>query len=187
MFSRVVARLATRATKSMIAPKLQFPTTTTTTRFLTTQSRFPTMTPTRHNLLPQHHIDLIKPQQPQFTLTTTQTAQFHIKLKINRHKRDRIGYRSRPHHASVKRFWQTGSGRLMRFKSGLNHKRRRKTKNQLRRLNKTAEVPKQSYRRLTLMMMLRPHAQFPPGMSRPVSKYWQPPKDAAKIKAKRWC
>jgi len=87
----------------------------------------------------------------------------------------------------VKRFWQTGSGRLMRFKSGMNHKRRRKTKSQLRRLSKRVEVPKESYRRLTKMMMLTSYHQFPPGMSRPVSKYWQPPKDASKIKAKRWC
>jgi large subunit ribosomal protein L35 len=117
------------------------------------------------------------------SLISTQRAMFHIKLKYD----PKTKVKSRPHHASCKRFWATGSGRLMRFKSGMNHKRRRKTKAQLRRLSQRVEVPKQAYRRLTKMMMLRPFLQFPPGMSRPVNKFWQPPRLAENIKKKRWC
>ena len=106
---------------------------------------------------------------------TTNCANFHVKLKTNKHKKNAF----RPHHASVKRYWLTGSDRIFRFKNGMNHKRRRKSTNQLRRLNRQAELPRQHYRRVCKMMGIAQKKFLPPTQSRPTSKFWTPPKKMA--------
>src|SRR5690606_25820349 len=79
---------------------------------------------------------------------------FHPKKQTNK-KKIRVGYRFRPHHASAKRYRPLANGVILRFKSGMNHKRRRKTKRQLRSLSKKVSIPKTHYRRVRLMLGLK--------------------------------
>eukprot|EP00461_Guttulinopsis_vulgaris_P000171 UN00171 len=75
---------------------------------------------------------------------------------------------------------------LMRWKQGMNHKRRRKTKAQLRRLGKKVEVPKIHYRRISKMLGIRPNPQLPPGQRARVAPFWQPPVKALEVNKKRY-
>lgn len=126
---------------------------------------------------------MLKPTAFTPTTVNTMVRQFHIKLngakKVNH-------YKFRPHHASVKRYWQTGSGMLMRFKGGMNHKRRRKTKSQLRRLSQRVEVPKIHYRRISKMLGIRPNPQLPPGQKAACPRFWTPPVNAEALQKKRY-
>ena len=85
---------------------------------------------------------------------TTPIRFFHPKKRTNK-KKIRVGYRFRPHHASLNRYRPLASGLILRFKSGMNHKRRRKSKRQLRALSKKVTIPKTHYRRVRLMLGLK--------------------------------
>lgn len=169
MFSRQLASRMARA-----AFNTTFPTTMSARTF--------TQMPSRLFPMKQHTISFKSSSSlslPTTTPITSPMANFHVKLKTNKHKKHAL----RPHHASVKRYWLTGSDRIFRFKNGMNHKRRRKSTAQLRRLNRSAEIPRIHYRRVSKMLGIAPKKFLPPTQSRPTSRFWTPPKKACTLTA----
>jgi len=74
---------------------------------------------------------------------------FHIKRKANPNTKGK-NYRLKTHKGTDKRFHVTGAGKIMRWRSGHRHLLRRKSKRQLKDLNKRVPIPEvlvKKYRR----------------------------------------